>query len=395
MRRVLMLTNAVAPDQLGGLQRYVRELSAALVRAGAEVAVVTRQIDASDPERELGADGVALLRYPVAPRTDPLYFARYPLAAFGSAWRSARPAAVRGTTVHAHFSLPGLAAALSGRPYVQTFHAPSYKEIRAERQGRYALPAVGLAEAGLRAAERRIVQGAGAIAVLSEFMREEVRALSPRAAERTWLIPGGMDTTWFSPGPGTTHPFAEEGAGPLLFTARRFVPRTGVRELVRALPAVLAAVPGARLAVAGDGALREEVERDVARLGLTEHVRLLGRVSNDELLGWYRRADAFVMPTQELEGFGLSAAEALACGTPVIGTPAGAVPELLAPLDPRLICPGVGERELAGGIVAALGDPELLPAVAARARAHVHPGMSWDAVAARYLELYDAADAAR
>ncbi len=394
MRRVLMLTNAVAPDQLGGLQRYVRELSAALVRAGAEVGVVTRRIDAGDPEREIGADGVALLRYPVAPRTDPLYFARYPLAAFGSAWRSVRPAPARGTTVHVHFSLPGLAAALSGRPYVQTFHAPSYKEIRAERQGRYALPAVGLAEAALRAGERRIVQGAGAIAVLSAFMRDEVRALSPRAADATRLIPGGMDTTWFSPGPAIAHPFAA-GPGPLLFTARRFVPRTGVRELVRAMPAVLAAVPGARLAVAGDGALRGEVERDVVRLGLAAQVRLLGRVSDEDLLGWYRRADAFVMPTQELEGFGLSAAEALACGTPVIGTPAGAVPELLAPLDPRLICPGAGERELAEGIVAALRDPELLPAVAARARAHVHPGMAWDAVAARYLELYDDADAAR
>jgi glycosyltransferase involved in cell wall biosynthesis len=382
--RVLMLTNAVTPDQLGGLQRYVRELSGALVARGADVAIVTRQVREEDSLREVGDDGVRLLRYPVASRTARSYFVRYPLAAFGSAWRGSR-AQPPGALVHVHYSLPGLAATLAGRSYVQTFHAPAYKEIRAERQGRYSLPAIGLAERALRAGERRVVRGAERIAVLSDFMRREVATLDATAASRVWSIPGGLDTGRFAPGPDDGAGPGIAGSGPLLFTARRFVPRTGVAELVRAMPKV----PGARLAVAGDGPLRSGLQREIDQAGLGGRVRLLGRVSDEALLGWYRRADLFVMPTQELEGFGLSAAEALACGTPVVGTPAGAVPELLKPLDPGLVCADTTSDALAAGIVAALADPQLLRSVAARARAHVHPGMSWSAVADRYLELYE------
>jgi glycosyltransferase involved in cell wall biosynthesis len=384
-----MLTNAVSPDQLGGLQRYVRELAGAVSAKGVDVSVVARRVRAEDPLAETGADGVRLRRYDVASRDDALYFARYPLAALGSAWRAARAHAAAGGIVHVHFALPGLAPALGGLPYVQTFHAPAYKEIAAERQGRYALPAEAAAVRLLRGGERLLVRRATRIAVLSEFMRREVLTLHEAAAERVQSIPGGLDTDLFSPGPPVVDPFAA-GDGPLLLTARRFVPRTGVVELVRAMPAVLEAVPDARLAVCGDGPLRPEVQAFIDGAGLGDRVRLLGRVSDDDLLGWYRRADLFVMPTQELEGFGLSAAEALATGTPVVGTPAGAVPELLAPLDARLVSAGVDSAALARTIVDVLAAPELLASVAHRARAHVHPGLSWAAVADRYLEFYGA-----
>jgi glycosyltransferase involved in cell wall biosynthesis len=235
-----------------------------------------------------------------------------------------------------------------------------------------------------------LVRRARGIAVLSEFMHNEVRTLDADAATKVMSIPGGMDTTWFSPGPPVAHPFAQ-GDGPLLVTARRFVPRTGVEALVEAMPAVLEAVPGARLAICGDGPLRPRVEERIAAAGLGERVRLLGRVSDEELLGWYRAADLFVMPTQALEGFGLAAAEALACGTPAVGTNAGAVPEVLAPLDPRLVATGHDAPALAAAIVRVLSTPDLLGDVAARARAQVHPHMSWDAVAERYLDLYAAA----
>ena len=54
---VLMLTNAVAPDKLGGLERYVRELSAALVSLGLPVTVLTKRISDDDPQEETGSDG--------------------------------------------------------------------------------------------------------------------------------------------------------------------------------------------------------------------------------------------------------------------------------------------------------------------------------------------------
>src|SRR5207249_11624167 len=61
----------------------------------------------------------------------------------------------------------------------------------------------------------------------------------------------------------------------------------------------------------------------------------LGFIPDETLPSYYHAADVFVLPTRELEGFGLVTVEALACGTPVLGTPVGATPEVLSGLEDR------------------------------------------------------------
>ena len=107
------------------------------------------------------------------------------------------------------------------------------------------------------------------------------------------------------------------------------------------------------LAVVGGHAGRS-LRRLASELGLSENVRFTGRVADDVLKDWYRAADLFVLPTVAYEGFGMATAEALASGTPVIGTPVGATPELLEPLDPRLVAPGTDPEALAAGITAGI-----------------------------------------
>src|SRR5207249_3724225 len=163
--------------------------------------------------------------------------------------------------------LPALPLALRGFPYLATFHAPVYREALAERQGSYALPrAVQTpAVAALKAAERLVVRRASSVLTLSRYMQGELAQLSKRAAASSVLIPGGIATTRFSPGPAEADDWAA-GAEPLLFAARRFTPRTGVLELIEAMPAVLRRYPLARLALAGDGHLRPVVEQTIRRL---------------------------------------------------------------------------------------------------------------------------------
>jgi glycosyltransferase involved in cell wall biosynthesis len=174
----------------------------------------------------------------------------------------------------------------------------------------------------------------------------------------------------------------------MLFCARRLTPRTGVRELLDAMPEVLRALPDARLAIAGEGDMAGALDETIARRGLAASVRRLGRVADGELVDWYRRADLVVLPTQELEGFGLATAEALACGTPVLGTPVGATPELLRALDPALISADASPDAIAAGIVSLARDRRRLDAVAAKAR-EATVAYGWDRVIERYLELYD------
>jgi glycosyltransferase involved in cell wall biosynthesis len=382
-----MLTNAVAPDKLGGLERYVRELAAWLVRSGVPVTVHAKRVNLADPAEELGRDGVLIHRHAMPPRSSlrfgPEYLARSVLSAAREAAR--RPGAV----LHAHYAVPALPLALRGRRYLYTFHAPVHRELLSERVDSYALPgpAAGLAVRGLRAAERLVVRRAAEVVVLSKFMQGELAQLDRAAAARSIPIPGGVDLERFYP--GATRVGGGHGA-PLLFSARRFTPRTGVRELLQALPAVRRSFPEVSLALAGEGRTEMQLQQDVTNLGLDGSVQFLGRVSDEELVGWYRRADLVVIPTQELEGFGLATAEALACGTPVVATPVGANPELLSAISQALLTRDASPGAIADAVVDVLSDESRRESFGAAARERAR-AYDWNLVADRYLSLYESA----
>jgi glycosyltransferase involved in cell wall biosynthesis len=386
--RILMLTNVVAPDRIGGLERYVRELSAALVSAGASVTVHAKQIDGSHPLVERGDDGVLIRRHALPPRSNRLFAVTYPLRSGASALAGARED--RGALLHAHYPVPALPLALTRRRFLYTFHAPVHRELLSERQDSYTLPAPvqGLAVGCVRASERLIVRRAAASVVLSEFSRAELGALDSAAGARAQLVAGGVDLQRFAPGPALDDRWAA-GAAPLLFCARRLTPRTGVAELLTAMVQIRSAFPGVRLAIAGAGRMQELLDAQCTALGLADCVRFLGRISDDALPRWYRAADLVILPTQELEGFGLATAEALACGTPVLGTPIGATPEILAPLERRLLTLDRSPAAIAEAVIALLRDPQTLQRVRAGARERATP-LGWETVAGRYLELYEA-----
>src|SRR5438105_14076750 len=113
----------------------------------------------------------------------------------------------------------------------------------------------------------------------------------------------------------------------------------GLDILVEAWAIVVRAHQDAVLALVGDGESRGSLERMALQLGLSDNIRFLGKVDDRELVHWYRAADVSVIPSVALEGFGLVILESLACGTPVIGTDVGGIPEALRPLAPTLIVP--------------------------------------------------------
>ncbi len=387
---VLMLTNAIAPDKLGGLERYVRELSAALVSLGLPVTVLAKRMSADEPPEEMGCDGVRIHRHSVPYKGRRTFALQYPMYVSVGIIRQLR-SRPPGSLVHCHYPITSLPLVFTSLPYLYTFHAPVHMEMLAERGNSYALPrpVQRTAVAGVRVAERSVTSGARGTIVLSEFMRSKLRELSPSAADRSQLIAGGIDTDFFSPGPAERPPWARS-ADPLLFSARRLTLRTGVLELVQALPAVLERWPGARLAIAGEGHQRATITECIRQSGLESRVLLLGRLGDAELRNWYRVADLTITPSQELEGFGLSTAESLAVGTPALVTPAGANPEVVRGLHPLMVAPGCRSEDLAAGICGVLGEPRLLEKLRSTARAQVHPQWSWTGVARRHLELYQA-----
>jgi glycosyltransferase involved in cell wall biosynthesis len=386
--QIIMVTNNALEDKMGGHERYVRELSSTLARRGHAVTIVAKSRVPGSLARESRPDGVVIERHPVPSKRNPLYAALYPAYVMrGVANRTHRRAA--GTVIHAHMGVPALPLALRRERYLLTFHAPVWRELLSERQGTYVLPSFirSPAVAGLRQVESVVAQRAARTVVLSEFMRSELTLLDAGAGAAATVIPGGIDASRFSV--DRDHQLRDDGRAPVLFTARRLTPRTGVDELIRAMPAIAQRVPGAQLKIAGAGPQEVELRELATSTGLNGAIEFLGRISDEALVGWYRRASVVVLPTRELEGFGLTTAEALACGAAVIGTPAGATPELLAPLDPALLAEDVSAAAIARAVVAVLGDPDRLGRIRAAAAARIMPAMGWDTVADRYLEIYE------
>ena len=178
------------------------------------------------------------------------------------------------------------------------------------------------------------------------------------------IIPGGVDIERFQA--NLTRQQARESLGfpadrPILFTPRRLVQRMGIDKLLQALVEVKKYVPDVWLAIAGKGVLRPALEQQANTLGLQDHVRFLGYVPDEQLPVAYQAADLTVVPSQYLEGFGLILLESLACGTPVMSTPVGGMPEVLNPLQPTLVTETSEAIAIAARLVALLTGELPLP----------------------------------
>jgi glycosyltransferase involved in cell wall biosynthesis len=261
--------------------------------------------------------------------------------------------------------LPGYAATrspgLMGVPFSYGFHSPWHVEYEFKVKvlgprnpflrwvGWYALN--GRVR---RHMEHQAVMRSRNVILLSEFSRNLIGRIHGFPPERVFRIPGGVDERRFAPVGDRTETRRRLGLPEdrtLLLTVRNLRPRMGLSNLIDAMVRVAREAPSAFLLIGGAGALKAELKAQARRLGLEEHVRFCGYVAEDDLSAYYNAADFFVLPTEFLEGFGMVTLEALSCGTPVLGTPVGATPEVLKPLDESLLFPDASPDGMAASII--------------------------------------------
>lgn len=183
--------------------------------------------------------------------------------------------------------------------------------------------------------EKKALQRADCIVALSRFTVDKLCDVYGYAYEDISIVPGGIDLVRFHPAADKKE-VREKLRLPkgvkIVFTVRNLVPRMGLDNLIRALRLAIDEFPDLYLVVGGTGPLREELTGLCRRLGLERVVHFAGFIPEEILPDYYRAADLFVLPTVELEGFGLVTVESLASGTPVLGTPIGATSEILGKL---------------------------------------------------------------
>lgn len=111
----------------------------------------------------------------------------------------------------------------------------------------------------------------------------------------------------------------------------------GHRDVIGAMAKIAAGHPDLKFYMVGEGDDRGKLEDQVQRLGLQDHVFLVGSRKNEEMPLWFNAADVSVLASSR-EGWPNVVLESLACGTPVIGTPVGEIPEILGAGDLGIVC---------------------------------------------------------
>jgi glycosyltransferase involved in cell wall biosynthesis len=372
--RILVASGTWYPER-NGVARVATEVGRKLAERGHDVtALVPRVPESPTEDREDTLRVHRVIERGLLPLTimDVLEVSRHSrrLGAFDVLLAHGSPAAV------------GLSRARLPAPLVMVYHASVPRELRFMRPR---LPwgherAVAYLNGPIMSIlDRAAVRRCARILVLSEYSRSLLMADHPDQSGKIRRVSGGVETKSFCPGGGmrvARERLGLDGGQRLLVTVRRAEPRMGLEQLLRGLRLLTA--DDVALAVVGGGLLTNELRRLSSELGIDDRVRFVGRVAEDELSDWYRAADLFVLPTVAYEGFGMVTVEALASGTPVVGTPSGATPELLEPLDPRLVAGGSDPDSLALSIREALSFVD--DKFRARCREYALERFDWNSV---------------
>lgn len=344
--RILIVADAFWPDHIGGITKSLLTETENLMARGHQITVVARRLKGDSPSYE-ERTGYHIYRY-WSPASDSVFYRIYPLFTLMQLPKLVyrlRNHNFDVIYVHNSFQIQGLQRALPDTPVVCSFYAPMPLEIEIDAKGRkygfLSRFAIFVAHF-LGKMEAKALYGSDVIVARSYFMKGELHRLY-RGIEpsKVVVVPLGVDIHRFNV-PENQREIRRSLGLPenrtILLTVRRLVARMGLENLIDAMQLVIKHHPEVLLLIGGRGYLGKKLRERICLLRLEDYIQLLGFIPEEDLPRYYQAADLFVLPTAELEGFGLVTIEALSCGTPVIATPVGANPEVIGPLGQEFLC---------------------------------------------------------
>jgi glycosyltransferase involved in cell wall biosynthesis len=260
--------------------------------------------------------------------------------------------------IDAHFVYPdGFAACLLGRmlgvPVIVSARGtdltlyPSFRTIR---------PLI-----------RWMLKSAAGLIAVSESLKIAMLALgAPESKIR--VIPNGIDETRFFPEDrfASRKKLGLPTQGEMIVSIGSLLPVKGHERLIAAMAVLKVRQPNLRAYIVGEGPLRAKLQRSIASAGLAEHVFLIGSRANEELRFWFSAADVSCL-TSLREGWPNVVSESIACGTPVVATAVGGVPEIIYSSDLGIVVEST-VAGIAAGLDSALSRTWNREALAAHAR---------------------------
>ena len=368
----------------GGMNVYVRELSASLAQAGVDVRVYVRRWAEGLPDRVRVEPGLEVVHIDAGP----VELAKEQLLSVVDEFADGVAADLAGTPVdalHANYWLSAVAAHRLKHeldlPLVSVFH--TLARVKAD---------IGEAEPQRRIdAEFDVIGCSDAILANARVEAEQLVDYYHADPSRIEIVPPGVDHAFFSPGDkrGARRALGL-GDHPVLVFVGRIQPLKGVDVAVRALAALQR--PDAVLLVIG-GASGAEGDVEVQRLhalvddlGVRDQVRFIDAQPHHALSTYYRAADVCLVPSRA-ESFGLVALEAAACGVPVVAAAVGGLRTLVEHGETGFLIDSRDPAVYARHIEAVLSSPSYAHTLSRNATA-LASGYTWSITAARLRRLY-------
>jgi len=170
---------------------------------------------------------------------------------------------------------------------------------------------------------------ATAVVAVSAALKEAMMGLGA-AGEKIHVIPNGVDPARFQPTSSAEarYKLGLPAAGPIIVSVATLIPAKGHELVIRAVAHLLSRYDRLALYIVGEGPHRAFLERLVTKLGIAGNVLLIGKRPNEELRNWFSAATVSCLASAR-EGWPNVITESLACGTPVVATSVGGIPEIV------------------------------------------------------------------
>lgn len=410
MRKIAIISEHASPLSLpggvdsGGQNVYVGEIAKHLAAIGYDVDVFTRRDSELLPSVAEWVHGVRIIHVPAGPPTfvrkeEMLpYMEKFTTYVCRFFKRQRRPYDL----IHANFWMSGLVAAelkrALGVPFVVTFHALG--RVRRMYQGE----ADEFPDARFAIEDRIVAEADHIIAECPQEEEDLIRLYNADPAKIT-IIPGGFDPEELfaisKPLARATLGFAPDER--VVLQLGRMVPRKGVDNVIRGFARLLRdhKVPARLLIVGGesedpDPRLTPEIGRlqsIVEEEGVKDEVTFAGRRGRDMLKYYYSAADIFVT-TPWYEPFGITAVEAMGCGTPVIGSEVGGIKFTVRDGETGYLVPPNDPDALAERLAHLYKNSKLLNVFGRRAVRRANDLFTWQRIAQGMAVLYEGVIAA-
>ncbi len=369
----------------GGMNVYVRQLARGLGRKGIKVDIFTAGHRSAAEESRWRGSNVRLIHLPVNCHEDRLELPPYLPDVAVAIDRFASEQAISYNVVHSHYWMSGLVGAqLASRwkaPHVVMLHTSARAKNFHLRDN---------TESELRdRAEENVLRSADLIVASTMSESFDLAWLYPVDPSRITIIPCGVDLETFRP-----HPKAEaRGAlglngGPVVLYVGRIERGKGIDLLVRGM-AISREKDSRLIIIGGDESEQKEMARlqsMVNRFGLKDRVSFCGAMAHERLPLCYSAADICVLPSR-YETFGMVAIEAMACGTPVIGSRVGVMQRIIEHGRNGLLLDELSSTTLARAQQMLLQDENLRQKMSRAARESVQD-YTWQRVTREVMAAY-------